>query len=77
MSRFEQIKDASGNPELEDLYKETVDYGWATPDGVPVNWVTSQAERPEILAATRGFAKGSLMDGQLPPTVKRDSELCK
>lgn len=71
MSRFELVKDASGNPELESLYKEMVEYGWATPDGVPVNWITSQASRPDILAATWAFTKGTLAHGQLPPTVKQ------
>lgn len=71
MSRFEQIKDATGNSELEGLYQEMAEYGWATPDGVPVNWLTSQAERPDILEATWGFARGTLMQGQLPPTVKQ------
>jgi AhpD family alkylhydroperoxidase len=71
MSRFELVKDASGNPELESLYKEIVEYGWAKPDGVPVNWITSQASRPDILAATWAFTKGTLAHGQLPPTVKQ------
>lgn len=38
---------------------------------MPVNWVTSQAGRPDILAATWAFTKGTLMHGQLPPTVKQ------
>jgi len=29
MSRFEQVKDASGNPDLEALYKEMVEYGFS------------------------------------------------
>ena len=42
-----------------------------TEEGVPNNFVTSQSERPDILAATLVFADKIVMQGLLPPTVKQ------
>ena len=67
--RFRQITDASRNPELAALYEEIVESGFG--DDVPINWFTSQSERPDILAATWTCFKALLMEGILPPTIKQ------
>ena len=67
--RFGQIRDASGNPELASLYGEIVESGFG--DDVPLNWFTSQSERPDILAATWACFKALMVEGILPPTVKQ------
>lgn len=55
--------------EMQDLYQEIVDSGFGAE--YPINWFTSQGLRPDILKATWGLAKGILVDGQLPATVKQ------
>jgi uncharacterized peroxidase-related enzyme len=67
--RFRRIKNAEHNPELASLYAEIIESGLG--NRVPLNWFTAQAERPDILAATWTLAKGILLHGQLPPTVKQ------
>ena len=67
--RFTRIEHPENNPELADLYSEIVESGLG--DSVPLNWFTSQAERPDILAATWRLSKGVLLQGQLPPTIKQ------
>ncbi len=69
MSRFAQIKDATTHPELIDLYKDVTDNGFGRE--TPVNWFTSQAERPDLLACTWSMVKTLLLQGQLPPTIKQ------
>ena len=71
MSRFEMVSDASDNPELSSIFAEMQEFGWARPDGSPVNWVRSQGSRPDILSAIWAFTKGTLLQGELPPTVKQ------
>lgn len=71
MSRFELVRDASQDSKLDEIYKEMADYGWVGADGVPVNWVTSQGSRSDILSATWEFTKNTMFSGQLPPTVKQ------
>ena len=71
MPRFKQIKHPD-DPELKALYKAAMEGGMVgTEEGVPNNFVTSQSERPDILAATLNFADKILMQGLLPPTVKQ------
>ena len=71
MPRFKQIKHPD-DPELKALYKAAMEGGMAgTEEGVPNNFVTSQSERPDILAATLVFADKIVMQGLLPPTVKQ------
>lgn len=68
MSRFVQLRDPSGNPKLVSLYKDILGHGMGS--DTPVNWFTSQSERPDILEATWAIFKGILLQGELPPTVK-------
>ena len=71
MPRFKQIKHPD-DPELKALYKAAMENGMVgTEAGVPNNFVTSQSERPDILAATLIFANNIVMQGLLPPTVKQ------
>ena len=71
MSRFKQIKHPD-NPELKTLYKEAIEGGFVgSEEGVPINFITSQSERPDILAATLNLANKILLQGLLPPTVKQ------
>ena len=71
MPRFKQIKHPD-DPELKALYKAAMEGGLVgTEEGVPNNFVTSQSERPDILAATLVFADKIVMQGLLPPTVKQ------
>jgi len=69
MSRFHQVRDPADNPRLGSLYKEIVDHGLGA--NTPINWFTAQSTRPDILATTWGMAKGILLQGVLPPTVKQ------
>ncbi len=69
MSRFKQITDTSDNEELQALYQDMVQHGFG--DTVPINWLTSQATRPDILAGTWVFSKSILVQGKLPATVKQ------
>lgn len=69
MSRFEQIVDTTNHPELAALYEDMVRQGFG--DTVPINWLTSQSTRPDILAGTWRFSKGILLQGRLPATVKQ------
>ena len=62
MARFQQIRDPGDHPQLAPLYREIIDSG---------NWFTSQAERPDILAATWALAKSVALQGTLPPTIKQ------
>ena len=71
MSRFRQIKHPD-TPELKALYKEAMDAGFVgSEEGVPINLVTSLAERPDILAASLTLAGSIVLQGLLPPTVKQ------
>lgn len=67
--RFPLIQAASGNPELERLYRDMLESGFG--DKAPINWLTSQASRPDILAATWGLVKGILIGGKLPAAMKQ------
>ncbi len=69
MSRFNQIKNPSDNPQLEALYKEILEHGVGV--DAPINLFTSQSERPDILRATWGIFKEILLQGELPPTLKQ------
>ncbi|HEX9726047.1 MAG TPA: peroxidase-related enzyme [Vicinamibacteria bacterium] len=69
MARFRQIETAERNSRLGALYQEILESGLGT--GHPINWFTSQAERPDILEATWQLTKRLLFSGQLPPTVKQ------
>ena len=70
MQRFNEVNHPD-DPQLKELYQDVVQAGWASSkEGVPTNWFTSQAERPDILVAGWAFIKGVLMEGQLPFTVK-------
>lgn len=69
MTRFQQVRTPSDDPELSTLYREIVDSGMGR--DAPVNWFTSQAERPDILAATWALTRGVVLQGALPPTIKQ------
>ena len=69
MSRFEQILDTADNIELATLYQDMIQYGFGS--NVPINWLTSQSIRPDILAGTWAFSKSLLVQGLLPPSVKQ------
>ncbi|NIV94884.1 hypothetical protein GWN42_19355 [candidate division KSB1 bacterium] len=70
--RFKQIKHPKDNLELQSLYKEIAESGvQGSEEGVPINLFTSQSERPDILQAGWAFFKGTLLQGQLPPTLKQ------
>lgn len=69
MSRFSQVADPAQNETLSRLYQDMLDNGFG--DGTPINWLTSQSSRPDILAATWEFSKGMLLQGELPMMVKQ------
>jgi len=72
MSRFNQIKHPTNNTELQQIYSAALEAGFAgAEEGVPINFVTSLSERPDILAATLGLIKTIVLQGLLPPTVKQ------
>lgn len=70
MAHFDLVHDVSGNPELEKLYRDLVEQGFAR-EGRPTNWFTSQAIRPDILAVTWPALRGILLEGKLPPSLKQ------
>jgi uncharacterized peroxidase-related enzyme len=71
MSRFKQIKHPD-NPELKALYKEAMEGGFVgSEEGVPINFFTSQSERPDILSATLNLLSKIVVQGLLPSTVKQ------
>ena len=69
MSRFQQIADPDGAEPLSGLYRDMLDNGFG--QAQPINWLTSQALRPDILAGTWAFSKGMLLAGELPMMVKQ------
>ncbi|CAM2070361.1 Carboxymuconolactone decarboxylase family protein [Sulfidibacter corallicola] len=69
MSRFELVRDPSGDPHLEDLYDDMVKTGFGKE--FPINWFTSQALRPDILEATWFLTKRILVEGLLPASLKQ------
>ncbi len=72
MSRFTQIKHPKGNPELEAIYEDALEWGMVGSEpGVPSNFMTSLSVRPDLLASTMGIFKEVIMDGVVPSTVKQ------
>ncbi len=69
MSRFQQTTDPSGNEFLSALYEDMISNGFG--DKAPINWLTSQSSRPDILAGTWEFSKGMLLAGELPTILKQ------
>ncbi len=71
MSRFPKVPvvDAEDAQELGSLYSEIVDNGFGATE--PINWFTAQSCRPDILEATWALAKGVLIEGELPGTLKQ------
>ena len=69
MSRFSQLADPSGNETLSALYQDMLANGFG--DEQPINWLSSQSSRPDILAGTWEFSKGMLLQGELPMLVKQ------
>ena len=67
--RFRQVLDPSDNPELTAVYEEILQSGFG--QDAPVNWFTSQGERPDLLSANWEYAKKVVMQGVLPATVKQ------
>ncbi len=65
MARFETVREAEENSPLASIYKDIVANGFAV-DGSATNWFTSQAIRPDILAATWTMLKAILVEGRLP-----------
>ena len=71
MPRFKQIKHPD-DPELKGLYQAAIDGGFVgSEQDVPNNFVTSQSERPDLLAATLTLPDKVVLRGLLPPTVKQ------
>jgi uncharacterized peroxidase-related enzyme len=70
MGQFRLVRDISERPELRALYEEIMGCGFES-EGAPGNWFTSQADRPDILAATWHLVKVMLVEGQLQPTLKQ------
>lgn len=68
MSRFLQLGDPKDET-LAALYSDMLDKGFGQDQ--PINWLTSQATRPDILAGTWAFSKGMLLEGELPMMVKQ------
>lgn len=68
MSRFQQVYDPDDEM-LAALYADMLDKGFGQRQ--PINWLTSQASRPDILAGTWAFSKGMLLQGELPMIVKQ------
>lgn len=69
MSRFRQVVDTGDDADLDALYRDMLDNGFGRE--VPINWLTSQATRPDILAGTWAFSRGMLLEGELPMMVKQ------
>lgn len=69
MSRFNQVGDPTKNGTLAALYQDMLENGFG--DEAPINWLTSQSSRPDILAGTWEFSKGMLLQGELPMMVKQ------
>lgn len=69
MSRFNQVADPAQDETLSTLYQDMLDNGFG--DKTPINWLTSQSSRPDILAGTWEFSKGMLLQGELPMMVKQ------
>jgi uncharacterized peroxidase-related enzyme len=69
MSRFSQVEKPAEDKSLSNLYQDMLDQGFG--NEVPINWLTSQSTRPDILAGTWEFSKGMLLQGELPMIVKQ------
>lgn len=69
MSRFQQINQPQEGSELHSLYQEILSNKLG--DAHPLNWFTSQSERPDLLAANWDLTKGILLNGQLPVAIKQ------
>ncbi len=69
MGYFELQRSIEDNEELKKLYDEIILSGFG--EAFPINWFTSQASRPDILASTWALVKGVLVDGKLPGTIKQ------
>lgn len=69
MSRFSQVEDPTKDASLALLYQDMLDNGFG--DIKPINWLSSQSSRPDILAGTWEFSKGMLLQGELPMVVKQ------
>ena len=68
MSIFTSIK-YTNDPKLKPLYDEIVNKGFSTGE-YPLNFFTSQSQRPDILDATWNLIKSLLLSGSLPRSVK-------
>lgn len=69
MSRFSTIEEPDPSSPLATLYGDIVRNGFGVDK--PINWFTSQSERPDILQATWSLTQGILVDGELPGTLKQ------
>lgn len=69
MSRFQQINQPQEGSELHSLYQDILSHKLG--DTHPLNWFTSQSERPDLLAANWDLTKGILLNGQLPAAIKQ------
>jgi uncharacterized peroxidase-related enzyme len=67
MSRFDMIRDAAGDPQLEPILADMT----AQLDDRPLNWFTSHAARPDILGPTWSLFKALLLQGRVPSTLKQ------
>ena len=55
---------------MQPLLAEIISCGFGQ-GSTPINWFTSQTQRPDLLRSTWELVKGVLVEGQLPPTVKQ------
>lgn len=69
MSRFDMILSPEPESQVARLYDDIVARGFG--GTIPINWFTSQGRRPDILQASWGLARGILVEGVLPPTLKQ------
>ncbi len=70
MPHFDLVTDPAPDSELQDLYVEIVDAGFAMHDQ-PLNWFRSLAARPDLLRAAWGLVRGLLVEGELPACIKQ------
>lgn len=71
MARFPLVTDPGTDEALRRLYDEIVEAGFAAGDGTPINWFTALGTRPDLVGASWELAKGVLLGGRLPDTLKQ------
>lgn len=69
MTRFSQLQSPADDSKLAALYEDMLEHGFGAE--TPINWLTSQSARPDILEGTWALSKGMLLQGDLPMMVKQ------